>query len=233
MARRSVEERKNIKRAVWFGILTVGALLFFLYVGFPAIARFATFLTGFRNSNQPAEQNDTTPPAPPRLQTESEVTNKVNVKVEGTTEPGATVILKLNGKEVELLANKDGEFSHDFALKKGENTASAKAIDTVGNESQESELLIIIQDDEEPELTINSPADGTTFYGSRERQVTIEGQTEEGASVTINERVVVVSATGSFTYTISLADGENTFNIIAQDQAGNTEEASLTLHYSP
>ena len=226
------EQQKNLRRAIFFGILTVGVLLIFLFFGLPTVARFAAFLTDLRSSSRPVEITDTTPPAPPRLDEPPEYTNDTVIEVEGNTEPGVTVTIFANGDEDEVLANKDGEFSYEWELLDGENKIYAKATDAAGNESQESRVYNVTYDNDPPELSISNPADGQTFYGTQQRQITIEGSTEEGASVTINDRVVVVDSQGEFTFATTLSDGENTFTIVAKDRAGNEEETTLTVNYS-
>lgn len=231
--RAQTEEKKNIKRAVGFGFLTLALIVAFIFLGLPAVAKFAGFLTDLRKSGLPIDINDTTPPAPPVLSNLPEYTKKKSIEITGKTEAGATVILFLNDSEEEIVANNDGEFSYRYGVWKGENTISAKAKDSAGNESQETKIYKVIFDDQPPKLEINSPEDGREFYGSKERQINIEGVTEEGVSLTVNERIVAVDSDGSFTFLTTLEEGENTFTIKAEDRAGNSEEKTLTVRFSP
>ncbi len=227
------EERQSIRRAILFTFLTIVSIFALIFLGLPVLAKFAGFLTDLKKSGLPIERNDTTPPAPPRLESLPEYTNEFSVEVKGTTEAGASVILFLNDDEEELVVNKDGEFNFTFKLDKGENTVSVKARDAAGNESQETDTYKIIFDNEPPELEITSPEDGKEFYGSKERQVAINGKTEESASVTVNDRIVAVDASGNFTFVTTLSEGENGFTIKTEDKAGNSTEASLTLRFTP
>jgi len=227
------EERQSIRRAIFFTFLTVVSIFAFIFLGLPVLAKFAGFLTDLKKSGLPIERNDTTPPAPPKLDNLPEYTNEFSVEIKGTTEAGASVTLFLNNDEEELVVNKDGEFNFTFKLDKGENTVSVKARDAAGNESQETDVYKIIFDNEPPELEITSPEDGKEFYGSKERQVSINGKTEENASVTINDRIVAVDVSGNFTFVTTLSEGENGFTIKTEDKAGNSTEASLTLRFTP
>lgn len=231
--RATTEEKKNIRKATYFGILTIVALILFFFFGLPAVAKFAAFLTDIRQSSTPVDINDTTPPAPPRIQEPDRYTKEYSVEIKGNTEAGATVLLYPDGKEEELLANKDGEFTYTWSLDDGENKIYAKAKDAAGNESQESDIYYITFDDEDPELEISSPEDGKQFFGSSERQITIQGQTEGGVNLTINNRVVAVDEDGSFTFVTTLGDGENNFNFKAKDAAGNETEKDLKVHFTP
>ncbi len=227
------EERQSIRRAIFFTFLTIVSIFAFIFLGLPVLAKFAGFLTDLKKSGLPIERNDTTPPAPPKLDNLPEYTNEFSVEIKGTTEAGASIILFLNNDEEELVVNKDGEFNFTFKLDKGENTVSVKARDAAGNESQETDVYKIIFDNEPPELEITSPEDGKEFYGSKERQVAINGKTEESASVTINDRIVAVDASGNFTFVTTLSEGENGFTIKTEDKAGNSTETSLTLRFTP
>jgi len=227
------EEKRDIKRAVVFGFLTLGLIVVFLFFGLPTIGKFVGFLTDLKKSGTPIQIEDITPPAPPIFDRPQEYTNEQKLKISGKTEPGATVILFLNNDEEEIIANKDGEFSYTFKLRKGDNSISAKAKDESGNESQESKVYEVIFDDEAPDLEITSPEEGKEFYGSKERQIAIEGTTDVGVSLTINDRIVVVEDDGSFTFLTTLGEGENNFNIKSTDKAGNQTEMDFKVSFTP
>lgn len=229
----SREEKKNIRSAAFYIALTVGALLLILFFGLPILGKFAGIIHDLRTSNQPVDTTDTTAPAPPILDRPPEVTNSINIEITGRSEGGATIKLFVNDKEEEVLANNEGRFSYKWALWDGENKISAKARDKAGNESGESEKFTVLYDNDEPELEITSPEDGKEFFGSKERQVTIQGKTESGSSITINDRIVAVDEDGGFAFVTTLVEGDNQFTLKAADKAGNSTEKSLTLKFTP
>ncbi len=229
--KRTSEEANNIKKARNYILLTIALLVLFVYFGFPTIAKLSTFIVNFKKDSEPVTISDSTPPAPPKLNDLPEATNKTEVEISGKAENGATVIIYANRKEVELLADKSGEFIYNFKLNKGENTIYAKAIDATGNESVDTDTIIIIQDSDDPTLTVTKPNDGENFVGASQRQVTIEGTTEEGVTLNINDRLVVVDSFGGFTFFTTLSEGENTFNFKVVDKAGNETETSITLNF--
>lgn len=232
-SRRSrLEERKNIRRAIFFIILTIVALLSFLFLGLPTIVKFSALLSDIRKSGEPISKDDQTPPVPPRLDVLPESTNEKSIEIKGTTESGVTVILYLNDKNEEILANSEGDFTYSYSLRNGINTISAISKDKSGNESQKSNQITVDYDIEPPELNISNPEDGSEYYGSKQRQVVIEGNTEGEAKVTINDRVAIVESDGNFSFTTTLSEGDNSFTIKAEDKAGNTTETSLNLKYS-
>ena len=227
------EEKRNVRQAYFFVFLTIAALIILFIFGLPTTAKFAAFLTELKQSATPIDNNDATPPAPPQLGLLPEATNSLSIEITGRTESGAIVKLFLNNEEKEVLANSDGDFTVNFGLNKGENTIQAQATDNAGNISQKTDLTTVVFDNEAPSLEIVSPEDGTAYYGSKQRQVTIEGQTESDASLKINDRLVVVDSDGSYVYIATLSEGENQFLVKSEDNAGNSVEKSLTLSFSP
>lgn len=227
------EEKKNVRQAYFFVFLTIAALVILLIFGLPTTAKFAAFLTELKQTTAPIDKNDSTPPAPPQLNLLPEATNSLSLEITGRSEAGVIVKLFLNNEEKEVLANTDGEFTINFGLNKGDNTIQAQAIDKAGNVSQKTDLATVVFDNEAPSLEIVSPEDGVNYYGSKQRQVTIEGQTENDAFLKINDRLVVVDSDGSFVYAATLTEGENQFLVKSEDKAGNSTEKTLILHFSP
>lgn len=230
--RSKTEEYKNKKKAILFILLTLVSILLIFFYGLPAVIKFAAFLTDINQSSQPIETNDTTPPPPPRISSLPTATNNKKVDIKGNTEAGAKVTVYLNSEKEDIIADSSGNFSITYEIVKGENYISAKATDSSGNESQKSDIQKIILDTDPPPLEINKPENNAEFYGSRQRQLIIEGVTEENVNLQINQRWVVVEAGGNFTFSTTLQEGENTFNLTAEDSAGNKTEESLKVIYS-
>lgn len=197
------------------------------------MARFATFLTDLRKTSLPVESEDTTPPAPPRLDSLPEATNQARIEISGVTESGASVILILNGKDEEVLANSEGHFSFTFELIDGENYIALQARDEAGNESQKTGTVKVLFDDNPPSLEITRPQEGEAFFGSKQRQIVVEGKTDESASLTINDRFVLVENDGTFAFTTTLGEGENSFNLKAKDKAENLTEKTIKVTFTP
>jgi hypothetical protein len=228
-----VEEKRNIRKAILFIFLTIGILVLFILYGFGALAKFAVFLGELKKGGQPVESNDQTPPIPPRFEPIPKATNEQELEIKGSTEPGATVILTVNGEDHDLLANNEGEFRYAADLLEGENIISAFSQDNAGNKNNAVQTLIVIYDHEAPKLELSKPQDGSSFYGSKERQLIIEGETDKETKVNVNGRHVVVESSGKFTFLTTLSEGENKLTIKAEDEAGNNTEKIVTVTYSP
>jgi hypothetical protein len=230
----SLEEKRNIKKSILFIFLAAILIIGIIFVGLPMVAKFSIFLGNFKKSNAPVEVNDITPPAPPRFEPLPDATNISSLTIKGSSENAATIIISINNREEQVIANNNGFFSFSTSLLKGENTLWATAKDKSGNISQPSQKFIIIFDNEPPILEITAPNDNSQFYGiKQQQQQLIKGKTERDALLTINDRFVKVDENGDFSFFLILNDGENHINIKSSDKASNTSEKNIKLTYTP
>ena len=73
-----------------------------------------------------------------------------------------------------------------------------------------------------PALTVVSPRDGCF---TRDSNVTVNGTTEQNATVTINGLAVPLgNATGAFSLVVDLVEGDNYITVVARDRAGNAAQ---------
>jgi len=225
------EEKKNIRKAVLYVILTISLIVLLVVLGIPSLAKMAAFLSDLRGSSQPIEKEDTTSPPPPRFETPSKYTNREIIKIKGFGEPGSTIKIFANNQTEEVVVNNEGYFIYDFKLHDGENNISAVDVDESGNESSNSGSTTIFYDNEPPEIDITTPEDGKSFYGTKQRQITIEGTTKDTETLTINGRIITIRSDNSFIYSVSLTEGENNFDITAKDKAENEVTKRITVHF--
>jgi hypothetical protein len=79
-------------------------------------------------------------------------------------------------------------------------------------------------------LSISSPKTGSTVTSS---SLKISGKTSAGADVFVNELETKADASGNFSVTMSLDEGDNYIIVMANDAEGNVAEAELTVVYNP
>lgn len=228
----NVEEKRNLKSAYLYVVLSIVAVIFLFFLGLPTLIKFAAFFTEVGKSDAPVDKNDITPPAPPYIERNIESTNKKDFKLQGNSEDGAVITLTFNESSLEAVANSEGGFNFDVQLKEGENSFTLVAKDQAGNSSQPTDVYIVNFDDKVPELTIESPADKSSFYGAGQRQLVIKGKTSADAEVYVNDRFVSISEDQSFSYATTLSEGENKFDVKAKDPAGNETVSSLIINFS-
>jgi len=229
----NLEEKSNTRRAVTFVFLTIAAIAIIYFLGIPLLGKMTAFVSSLKGNSNKINSSDITPPPPPKFKYFSEYTNQQSLTLEGNTEAGATVKLTFNGDFQETLSDANGQFIFQVNLQNGTNVFAATAQDQSGNISQKSEDYQITFDNKPPELEITSPGDGSSFFGSAQRQITIEGATDPGSQITVNDRIISVDEEGTFQYTTTLNEGSNSFSVKATDQAGNFTEKNISLNFTP
>ncbi|MEK7526756.1 MAG: Ig-like domain-containing protein [Patescibacteria group bacterium] len=227
-----VEEKKSLQTAVIFGVLSVVVLIAFIFLGIPAMASLANFVGNVKNGNKTSFVNDGVAPAAPIFNTLPSFVSKEDLTVSGTTEAGAMVTIHVNDSDTQVETDTNGKFETEVNLQRGENTIFATAKDTDGNTSEESKAIKIILDTESPDLTITLPANNSSFFGSKQKELNMEGTTDSGATVTVNNKIASIDESGKFKTTISLSNGDNQIVVKSTDQSGNTTEKTLFVSFS-
>jgi cytoskeletal protein RodZ len=77
-------------------------------------------------------------------------------------------------------------------------------------------------------LTIISPTNGATVTTAK---VVVTGKTKPNAEVFVNDEETVADASGNFSVTLSLDEGDNPIVISANDDNGNVAEKELIVNY--
>ncbi|MCX6705673.1 MAG: hypothetical protein NTV24_01020 [Candidatus Woesebacteria bacterium] len=228
----SVEEKRNTRKAVVFVLLSLIIVVFLATNGLSLITKVINFASSFKKNPQTIEFLDKTPPSPPFLQSIPDATNVSPFEITGRVELENTVVINFNSKEEEIQTDENGNFSAKFELIKGDNTFFAYTKNPAGNKSQDTKKYVLVFDNEVPDIKILTPSDGTSFYGSRQKNVTINGTTKIDSSLTINDRIATVGDDGGFSLSYSLSNGENNLIIKSVDKAGNEKEISLKLFFN-
>ncbi len=121
-----------------------------------------------------------------------------------------------------------GRFSSTVALVPGTNTIVVAAVR--GGVRAESSARTVTLRTTPPSLTIAKPLDGDTIDPPN---VTVEGTTEPGVTVTVNGHATNVRADGTFSDSLSAPAGELSIEVVARDQAGNEAKKTLKLTVRP
>lgn len=177
---------------------------------------------------------DIIPPQPPMLSAVPEATNSANIVVEGYTEQGADIELMVNDTlNQKDKAKDDGSFSFNATLSNGANRVQVRAADSANNSSL-SEVKIVNVDKEPLVLTITTPKDGSEYIGKNNQSIEIAGIVSKPSSQLIaNSSFVDVGRDGNFSHKFLLNAGENIIKLVASDKAGNTDEKTIKVVYSP
>lgn len=179
-------------------------------------------------------ETDIIPPQPPTLSAIPEATNEAAMTIEGYTEPNAQLELMVNDTLNKAdKALEDGSFSLMATLVNGTNRVQVRAADTAGNSSL-SEIKLVTVDREPIILTVTSPKDGTEYIGKNSQSIEITGKTSKAnAQIMANNSFVDVNKDGTFIQRIQLNNGENIIKIVASDKAGNIDEQTIKVNFTP
>lgn len=225
-------EKKSIQ-TIFLSFLGIAIILFLLFrYGIPLISDasffFSRIISAGDNKGQIADEDKFVPV--PELDPIPRVTREQNIKVTGTSLSGLSVALYLNGsKDDEMEVSDDGTFEFNVMLTDGENILKAKSIKRE-KESEFSNTIIISYKKSGPELSIDSPKDGETVSWPNPYNVT--GKTEQDITVTVNDFQAIISG-DTWSYSLTLKDGENEVKVVATDLAGNKTEKIIRVNYSP
>lgn len=203
--------------------------------GIPLIIRIAGIFGDIRNANQPIAVSDTTPPLPPRISSAYEATNSAQIDLTGIGESNAMIVLLKNNVQVgETYVDESGSFVFEnIDLNPGTNRFEAKAYDQAQNESGLSNSLLVVNDTQVPEIQISTPENGQSFSGLQSAVITVTGEVSEEADLYINDRFVILSGDNTFSHRLNLEEGENQIEVTAIDQAGNSNQESISVNYYP
>lgn len=142
--------------------------------------------------------------------------------------PGVTVSAITNGYSVSYVPQ--------TGLSDGSHTVKVNCSDNDGNGASQRSVIFTV-DTVAPTLTITAPAEDGSYVAVS--SFTVAGVTNDAgssiASVTItlngvDQGSVIVNANGSFTKTVSLANGLNTLVITAADRAGQITSITRTIY---
>ncbi|MBI3343028.1 hypothetical protein HY032_02640 [Candidatus Gottesmanbacteria bacterium] len=207
------------------------ALVIFLFVfGLKILVGFSLFVDRMRG-NAPQQQQGQELILPPTLDQLPEATNSATLIITGKSDAGMKIILYIDDKESTTLpVQNDGTFSLTKKFAEGDHTVSAKAKNDKDAVSDLSNVVTVTIKRTKPELTITSPQDGTRIVGES-NTLSVKGKTASDNTVTVNDRLAVVASDGTFTYTYTLTEGDNTLHIVVTDSAGNQQSEERRVTY--
>lgn len=219
------EEKKMAKQTILAVLGAITLIALFIFVILPV---FINLINKYL-STSPFPENESVLLQAPLVDAPPTATSQKELTLTGYSPAGRDVVLVLNGiKSITVQPDSERKFEMKFNLAGGTNSVAVFAKDGE-NESPTSQEYAVVFDSAPPVVIIDSPADGESF-DPQTQSITISGQTDEGARVTVNGRIANVRSDGTWRITIGVTTGENTFEIISTDEAGNSAKANLTVH---
>lgn len=219
-------QKQNTKTLIFIVAILIVVVVF----GMKFLVGYSVVLEKMRNNKDIDEQKQTVDYiAPPILNPQPSATKSEKIDISGYTQSDNLIIkLYINNSLVKKTKTKtDSTFVFEnVVLFTGENNIQVKASDSSGKESDFSQAAKISLFNKAPLLEVNFPHDGQVFKKD-ESPIKINGKTDKGVKVTINDFWAISQDDGSFYYQYNLKDGDNTLKIVATDEAGNKTEKEI------
>ncbi|HLD50950.1 hypothetical protein A3K34_02580 [candidate division WWE3 bacterium RIFOXYC1_FULL_40_10] len=224
---------EELAQRLFLSLLTTVAIvtlsgISILFFG-PKIGAFFGLLSSHRNDRP---NIPTARPNPPLFTNLPEATNQEKLTVSGTSQPGYTVKLYVNGPEkASAIVGADGGFTFaDIKLNTGRNSVFAKAVNQSNEESLNTEYYTIMLDTRKPKIDLETPQNDDTVR-NLDKRVLVKGKIDEQVTLTINKNSVIIQEDGNFDYLLGVKEGLNEISIEATDKAGNKVEEKITIRY--
>lgn len=228
---RKFEDRRQEKK-ITFSIVGIIAIFIFLGVfGVRILIGFSLLVDKLRGT--PQQQVTQQLILPPELDPIPIATNSATIAVSGKGQAGMTVIVYINDTDTEkTTVDKDGSFSiPSVKLIERTNTISAKQTDDKQSVSALSEIFTIVCKKIKPTLDISYPTDNQQIRQDQ-NTITVTGDTnDEANTVTVNDRLAIVRSDGSFSYDLTVPDGDSVVKIVSTDTAGNQITVERKINY--
>lgn len=150
---------------------------------------------------------------------DSQVIRSASIKVLGTTEPGAKMVI--NGQNIGVAPN--GYFEQLVLLNSGWNKVAISATDSAGNTSKIIRNVYV--DTKPPRLEIIKPRPGIV---TRNPRIEVVAATDTDGVVVVGKEPTTLGKDGYYHKILTLSEGPNAISVKAIDRAGN-----LTIKFVP
>lgn len=231
MSRLEEMQRKQFRRnMIAAGVILALLVVFIFMFGFKALINATIFVTNVTSPKKTqTEEEKTTKYGLLDIDEIPVATNSAKIVVSGTVNNYDVLYFYVNGEQVKEKKINSEDFVEEIGdLKKGSNKVYVKAKANDSKEEKKSEEFEIMYRADKPKLEISEPQDGSKTSNS---EIKVAGKTDSEILIKVNDFPVVVDAQGGFQTTVRLHDGENTLDIKAIDDAGNTETKTLKVTY--
>jgi hypothetical protein len=117
-----------------------------------------------------------------------------------------------------------GAFGAALALKEGSNAIAVTLLsdqDVVATSS-----YVVVLDRTPPTVTVSRPQPGSTLDS---QNIIVQGTSEPGATITVNDHTVVTAPDGSFSDSFPATPGNVQITVVSRDRAGNETTQKISV----
>src|SRR5206468_391097 len=142
---------------------------------------------------------------------------------------GRNVAVKLNGVVTAIVPpDAAGAFAAAVTLKDGPNAIELALIS--GTDVVANSAYTVVLDRQPPTLAVTRPANGDSVEAPT---VSVQGKAETGATISVNDRMVIPAPDGSFSDSFTASAGPLTITVVARDRAGNETTVKNQITVKP
>lgn len=225
--------RNNFLKNLYFFILFFFLLLIFVYlISFRFIINTSIFISNLfsKNKNTEIVKKEVEDYISISLDNIPSATNSPKINIEGSFFNLDEIDIFLNDKKLKTLKNliSNSFFEEISELKEGENKIYLVGKNKSENLIKKTQVYTVIYKKTKPKLEIIEPKNEEI---TNKNEIIIKGETDKEIYVKINNLPIIVDALGKFEHSFRLNEGENNFEITAEDIAGNIEKKTLKIIY--
>jgi hypothetical protein len=163
--------------------------------------------------------------------TEGAIRSDAQLTIRGEVEPGANLVVTLDGVTLPVIVDSFGQWLHVSArnVPDGDHVLMARATDAAGNTTETVVGLTI--DGTAPAVRIMSPADGATFKTAPD---SVGGHAEPGTKLSVTgpgvDLDITVPSSGMWRVAVPpVGEGQHHYTVEATDALGWTAEDAVTI----
>lgn len=214
------------------GAIIAAIIIFFLTVGIPLFVNLSGAVGKMMGGGRAEEENDAIEFSNIEITTIPEATNSAELEIAGTVSNLDNLSVYLNGQAVQKLSvSGKSEFNAKLSgLETGTNEIYVSGLRKDSKNVRESQKYTVVYRAGNPTLEISSPGDNTS---TPRDEIQVIGKTDTGSGLTVrvNGQPTVLSSDGTFKSSMRLKEGENKITVRVSDNAGNSEEKTVTVKY--
>lgn len=218
------------KKALLYLVLVIIGVFIIFTIGFQLIIKGSVFVANLFGDKSDTNQVENQILGEIKINEIPSATNSSKIRISGSTYNIESLLILLNKQEFKRIEiSSKSEFNTIIDnLKDGQNEIYFIGELKRSDKRKKSDIYFVISKTSKPKIEITSPKDRTN---TPQTEIDIIGKTDSNVTIRINDQPVVVSSDGNFKHLVRLNEGDNKFLITAEDEAGNTENLTLTIVY--
>lgn len=228
---RSRNNQSIFQNPFFVGLLLILVLIFVFTIGFKLMITSSIFIANLFSKNTPIEtQKNINQFFSLTIDNIPEATNSAKIIISGSALNIDEIQFILNNNKIKDIKDFSADnFTEEIGdLKEGENQIYLIGKNNSLNQTKKTQKFTVIYKNTKPKLEIIEPKNNEIINNN---ETIIKGETDKEVYIKINNIPVIVDALGKFQQSVKLSEGENNFEIVATDIAGNIETKTLKIIY--